>query len=91
MPAGWVREWLRRAGVNFREGNRDGTAWYRLEDCPFHPGEGAGDCGVGEATDGRGLGHCFTTAARARAGAISATRSAPAAAAHHDHRVGTPS
>ncbi|MBA2717902.1 MAG: hypothetical protein H0U52_01480 [Chloroflexi bacterium] len=59
LPAGWVGDWLDRAGVTYRVGERKGTTWYRLADCPFHPGEGAGDCGVGEAADGTGMGHCF--------------------------------
>lgn len=59
VSAGWVREWLDRAGVAYREKVRAGTTWYQLDDCPFHPGEGAGDCGVGEMPDGRGAGRCF--------------------------------
>jgi hypothetical protein len=60
MPAGWVKEWLDRAGVTYHhEQLRKGTTWYQLDDCPFHPGEGAGDCGVGEAADGKGAGHCL--------------------------------
>jgi AAA domain len=59
LPAGWVRDWLDRAGIAYREKVRGGTTWYRLDDCPFHPGEGEGDCGVGEAADGKGAGKCF--------------------------------
>ncbi|MHB8459006.1 MAG: AAA family ATPase [Candidatus Limnocylindrales bacterium] len=59
VATGWVGEWLDRAGVGYRTKPRGGDTWYRLDDCPFHPGEGAGDCGVGEAGDGKGMGHCF--------------------------------
>jgi hypothetical protein len=60
VAPGWVREWLDRAGVGYREKERGGATWFRLDDCPFHSGEDAGgDCGVGEAGDGRGMGHCF--------------------------------
>ena len=59
---GWVKQWLDAAGVAYRERPPDasGIVWYRLDDCPFHPGDDAGgDCGVGEAPDGKGTGKCF--------------------------------
>ena len=59
MPAGWVQEWLDRAGVPYHERDRKGVRWFLLDDCPFHPGEGAGDCGVGETVAGMALGKCF--------------------------------
>jgi hypothetical protein len=60
LPAGWVREWLTRAGIAYREQPRGTATWYKLDDCPFHPGEDVeGNCGVGEAADGRGMGKCF--------------------------------
>lgn len=60
MPAGWVRKLLDDAGITYREGQRNGRTWYRLEQCPFHPDDDrGGDCGVGEDAGGKGLGHCF--------------------------------
>lgn len=59
MPAGWVRERLDSAGIAYSEKQRGGFIWYRLGDCPFHPGEGPGDCAVGEAADGHAVGKCF--------------------------------
>jgi biotin operon repressor len=60
MPAGWVRKLLEDAGIPFREGQRSGRTWYRLQQCPFHPDDDqGGDCGVGEDADGKALGYCF--------------------------------
>jgi hypothetical protein len=60
MPAGWVRTLLDSAGIQYRETQRGGCTWYRLEQCPFHPDDDrGGDCGVGEDANGKGLGHCF--------------------------------
>ena len=60
MPAGWVRALLDAAGIRYREGERAGRTWYRLESCPFHPDDDrGGDCGVGEDADGKALGNCF--------------------------------
>lgn len=60
MPAGWVKDLLDGAGISYREGQRNGRTWYRLNECPFHPDDDrGGDCGVGEDADGKGLGHCF--------------------------------
>jgi hypothetical protein len=60
MPAGWVGQALSDAGVGYRETQRSGRTWYRLDQCPFHPDDDqGGDCGVGEDADGKGLGHCF--------------------------------
>lgn len=60
MPAGWVGKLLDAAGVTYRSGERGGRTWYRLARCPFHPDDDqGGDCGVGEDTEGKGLGHCF--------------------------------
>lgn len=60
LPAGWVREWLDRAGIVYREMPPDarGTVWYNLETCPAHPDDGSWECGVGESIDGKGAGKC---------------------------------
>jgi hypothetical protein len=60
MPAGWVRQTLDDAHIPYRETQRGGRTWYRLNQCPFHPDDDqGGDCGVGEDADGKALGNCF--------------------------------
>lgn len=60
MPAGWVGALLDGAGIAYRLSSRNGSTWYRLAACPFHPDDDqGGDCGVGEDGAGKGLGHCF--------------------------------
>jgi hypothetical protein len=60
VPAGWVRERLAAAGIEYRERERGGIAWYGLRSCPAHPDDGAPwQCGVGEDRDGRAVGKCF--------------------------------
>jgi hypothetical protein len=60
VAPGWVKQRLDDAGIAYREGQRNGRTWYRLDECPFHPEDDLrGDCGVGEDPVGKGLGHCF--------------------------------
>jgi len=60
MAAGWVKDMLDAGGITYREIERKGRTWYRLDECPFHPEDDLrGDCGVGEDPVGKGLGHCF--------------------------------
>jgi hypothetical protein len=60
MPAGWVKKLLDDNGIQYREGQRNGQTWYRLNQCPFHPDDDqGGDCGVTEGADGMAGGKCF--------------------------------
>ena len=60
MPAGWVGKLLDERAIAYRLSSRNGSTWYRLASCPFHPDDDqGGDCGVGEDAAGKGLGHCF--------------------------------
>jgi len=60
MLAGWVGKLLDERAIPYRLSSRNGSTWYRLASCPFHPDDDrGGDCGVGEDAAGKALGHCF--------------------------------
>lgn len=58
---GRLRDLLEAAGLAFRAQppDRAGIVWYHVERCPFHVDGRNFECGVGEPTDGRLVGHCF--------------------------------
>ena len=40
---GWVKRWLDAAGIAYREKVRSSETWFRLDECPVHPGEDMGE------------------------------------------------